>query len=162
MKTVSPYDKRKMSCFFTSGSSLISDRLGIVVKQLSGGTGLAPRTYSASPPASTIYVLSEVPGPNTTLDTSRQLLNLGAAECSRRRCSDNGRCVEINGETACVCSPIYRGDSCQDHILKTMQGPIAYGALGLCVAVAIVVVMVVVVKKRKSASAGLVSVIIHT
>lgn len=132
------------------------------MKPLLGGTGLAPRTYSAPPPATSISVLPEVPGLNTTLDTSRLLLNLGAAECSRRRCSDNGRCVEVNGETACACSPTYRGDSCQDHILKTMQGPIVYGASGLCVALAIVIVMAVVVKKRRSASTGLVLVIIYT
>lgn len=78
-------------------------------------------------------------------------MNLDAAECSRRRCSDNGRCEEIGGETTCACSPGYRGDSCQEHVLKTMQGPIVYGAAGLCVCVAIIVTAVVI-KRRKSAS----------
>lgn len=136
-------------------SCLVPDRSGIVVNQLSGSTGLAPRAYSAPPPATSTSVPSEVPGLNTTLDTSSQLLNLGAEECSRRRCSSNGRCVEVDGEAACVCSAAYRGDSCQDHFFKTLQGPIAYGAAGLCIAVAIVIVMTVVVK-RKSASRGLV------
>lgn len=128
------------------------------MKQLSGGAGFAPPTYSATPPATSISAPSEDPGLNTTLNTGRQLLNLGAAECSRRRCSDNGRCVEIDGETACVCSPSYRGDSCQDHVLKTMQGPIVYGASGLCVAMVIVIVTAVVIRRRKSASTGWVSV----
>lgn len=134
------------------------------MKQLRRSTSVAPRTSSASPrtssaspPATSTTTPSEVPDPNTTLDTGSQLLNLGAAECSRRRCSNNGRCVEVDGETACVCSPAYRGDSCQDHILKTLQGPLTYGASGLCVAVVVVVVMAVVVRKRKRASAGLVS-----
>lgn len=120
------------------------------MKQLSGGIALAPRTYSTSPPATTSSALSEAPSLNTTLDTSIQFMNLDAAECSRRRCSDNGRCEEIGGETTCVCSPAYKGDSCQEHVLKSMQGPIVYGAAGLCAAVAIIVTAVLI--KRKSAS----------
>lgn len=147
-------------------SGLLSARPGIVGKQLSGGSGLAPRTFSAPPPppppATSTSVLSEVPGLNTTLDNSTQLLKLGAEECSRRRCSSNGRCVEVNGEPACVCSAAYRGDSCQDHILKALQGPIGYCAGGLSVAVVITIVMAVVLKKRRSASRGLVSFFIHT
>lgn len=121
------------------------------MKQFSGGIALAPRTYSTSPPA-TSSALSEAPSLNTTLDTNIQLMNLDAAECSRRRCSDNGRCKEIGGETTCVCSSAYKGDSCQEHVLKTMQGPIIYGAAGLCVGVAIIIVTVVVIKRRKNAS----------
>lgn len=122
--------------------------LGIVMKQLSGG--LAPRTYSTSPPATSISALSEAPGLNTTLDANIQFMNLDAAECSRRRCSDNGRCEEIGGETTCVCSQGYRGGSCQEHVLKTMQGPIVYGAAGLCVCVVIIVAAVMIKRKRAS------------
>lgn len=133
------------------------------MKQLSGGIALAPRTYSTSLPA-TSSALSEAPSLNTTLDTDVQFMNLDAAECSRRRCSDNGRCEEIGGETTCVCSPAYTGESCQDHVLKTMQGPIVYGAAGLCAGVAIIVAAVVI-KRKKSASTRFFinfEVIIHT
>lgn len=122
------------------------------MKQLSGGTALAPRTYSTSPRATSSSALSEAPSLNTTLDANIQFMNLDAAECSRRRCSDNGRCEEIGGQTTCACSLGYGGDSCQEHVLKTMQGPIVYGAAGLCVCVAIIVVTAVVMKRRKSAS----------
>lgn len=79
-------------------------------------------------------------------------MNLDAVECSTKRCSGNGRCVETSGGTACVCSSSYSGDSCQDHLFKTMQGPIVYGAAGLCAAVVIIIVMAVVVKRRKTAN----------
>lgn len=90
-------------------------------------------------------------GLNTTLNINGLLMNLDAQECSQRRCSGNGRCVETSGQIACVCSLGYTGDSCQDHILKTMQGPIVYGAAGLCAGVVVIAVMAVVVK-RKSAN----------
>ncbi len=112
---------------------------------------LAPiETRSSSPPPSPLPALPEVTGLNTTLNVSSQLMNLDAKECSQRRCSGNGRCVETGGDTVCVCSLAYSGDSCQDHLLKTMQGPIVYGAVGLCAAVAIIAVMAVVVKRRKT------------
>lgn len=122
------------------------------MKQLSGGIALPPRTYSVSPPATSISALSEVPALNATLNTSIQLMKLDAAECSRRRCSDNGRCVEIGGETTCVCALAYEGNSCQEHVIKTVQGPIVYGAAGLCVGLVIIIVTAVMIKRRKSAS----------
>lgn len=79
-------------------------------------------------------------------------MNLDAQQCSQKRCSGNGRCVEVNGETACVCALGYSGDSCQDNLLKTMQGPIIYGAVGLCAGVVVIAVMAVVVKRKKSAN----------
>lgn len=60
--------------------------------------------------------------------------------------------METSGQIACVCSLGYIGDSCQDHILKTMQGPIVYGAAGLCAGVVVIAVMAVMVKRRKSAN----------
>lgn len=78
-------------------------------------------------------------------------MNLGAVECSRKRCSGNGHCVETEGGTACVCSSPFSGESCQDH-LNSVQGPIVYGAAGLCAAVVIIIVMAVVVKRRKNAN----------
>lgn len=104
---------------------------------------------SSSTPSPT---LSEDTDLNISLNASSKLLNLDTQTCNQRRCSGNGRCVEINGNTACVCSLVYSGDSCQDNLLKTMQGPIVYGAAGLCVAVVVTVVIAVVAKRKKSAN----------
>ncbi|KAM7391483.1 hypothetical protein PAMP_022171 [Pampus punctatissimus] len=98
---------------------------------------------SSSPPSPT--PLSEGTGFNISLNTSNQLLHLDAQKCSQRHCSGSGRCVEINGDTACVCSLGYSGDSCQDHLLKTMQGPIVYSAAGLCAGIVVIAVMAAVV-----------------
>lgn len=127
--------------------------LGVSLKQWSGAMVPAPtQASSSSPPPSPVTTLSEVTGLNTTLNASSLLRNLDAQECSQRRCSGNGRCVETNGDTACVCPLGYSGDSCQHDLLKTMQGPIVYGATGLCAAVVVIAVMAVVVKRRKSAN----------
>ncbi|XP_058492296.1 very low-density lipoprotein receptor isoform X1 [Solea solea] len=106
--------------------------------------------HSSSPPSS-------LPPPKptdvkATLNVSGLLLNLDAQQCSQKRCSGNGECVKVGGDTNCECSLGYTGDSCQDHFLKTMQGPIVYGAAGLCVAVVVIAVMAVVVKRKKSAN----------
>ncbi len=131
----------------------LSSFLGVSLKQWSGAEVPAlTQPRSSSPPPSPLPPLSEVTGLNTTLNVSGQLRNLDAQQCSQRRCSGNGHCVEANGDTACVCSLGYSGDSCQDHLLKTMQGPIVYGAAGLCAGVVVIAVMAVVVKRRKSAN----------
>lgn len=52
----------------------------------------------------------------------------------------------------CVCSLGYSGDSCQAHLLKTMQGPIVYGATGLCAALVVVAVMAALVRRKKRAN----------
>uniref|UniRef100_A0AAX7TZQ1 EGF-like domain-containing protein n=1 Tax=Astatotilapia calliptera TaxID=8154 RepID=A0AAX7TZQ1_ASTCA len=88
---------------------------------------------------------------NTTLNVSIQRVNLDAQQCSQRRCSGNGHCVETKGVTTCVCSLGYSGDSCENRLVKTMQGPIVYAAVGLCAAVVIIVV-IVLVKRKKSAN----------
>ncbi|XP_049434253.1 very low-density lipoprotein receptor isoform X1 [Epinephelus fuscoguttatus] len=131
-----------------------SDENCVTLKQRSGAKVLAPtQPHSSSPPRpSPPSPLSEDTGPNTTLNVSSQLMNLDAQQCSQKRCSGNGRCVEVNGETACVCALGYSGDSCQDNLLKTMQGPIIYGAVGLCAGVVVIAVMAVVVKRKKSAN----------
>lgn len=135
--------------------------LGVGLKQWSGAIVPAPiQARSPSPPTSPLPTFSEVTGLNITLNISAQFNNLDALECSRRRCSGNGRCVETNGDTACVCSLAYSGDSCQDPFLKTMQGPIVYGAAGLCAGVVVIIVMAVVVKRRTSANTRFVSSII--
>lgn len=126
--------------------------LGVSMKLQAGGNALIPRAHSTSPTAKPNPALSEVPDVKTTLNTSDQLMNLDALECSRRRCSGNGRCVETNGDTTCVCSAAYSGDSCQEHYLRTMRGPIVCGAAGLCVGVVIIIVIGVVVNRRKAAN----------
>lgn len=83
--------------------------------------------------------------------------NLDAVECSRVRCSGNGRCVESDGEIACVCSLAYRGDSCQDHLLKSMQGPIGYATAGLIAGVVVIIVIAVVAKRKRRANTRFVS-----
>lgn len=60
--------------------------------------------------------------------------------------------MEINGDTECVCSLGYRGDSCQNRLLKTMQGPVVYGAAGLCAGVVVIAVVAVLVKRKKRAN----------
>lgn len=78
-------------------------------------------------------------------------MNLDAQQCSQRRCSGNGHCVEMKEVTTCVCSLGYSGDSCENQLVKTMQGPIVYAAVGLC-AVVVIIVAVVLVKRKKSAN----------
>lgn len=51
-----------------------------------------------------------------------------------------------------MCSLAYRGDSCQDHVLKMVQGPVVYGVAALCAGVLLVVVAVVVAVKRRTSS----------
>ncbi|XP_027134289.1 very low-density lipoprotein receptor isoform X4 [Larimichthys crocea] len=130
-----------------------SDENCVTLKQWSGAKVHAPtRPLSSSTPPSSFPALSEVASPNNTLNVGGQLMNLDTQECSQKLCSGNGRCVVINGDTACVCSLGYSGDSCQDHLLKTLQNPFVYGAAGLCAGMVVIAVMAVVVKRRKSAN----------
>uniref|UniRef100_A0A3B4ZVL7 Very low-density lipoprotein receptor-like n=1 Tax=Stegastes partitus TaxID=144197 RepID=A0A3B4ZVL7_9TELE len=107
-----------------------------------------PRSSTSSP--SPLPPVHAAPGPSTTLNGSSQLMNLQAQECSQKQCNGNGRCVEVKGVPACVCSAGYSGEFCQDPRPKTMRGPIIYGAAGLCGVVIIAVIAVVV--KRKTAA----------
>ncbi|KAK5871684.1 hypothetical protein PBY51_004549 [Eleginops maclovinus] len=131
-----------------------SDENCVGLKQLSGAEVFSSPTEpgSAAPPhPSPLSPRSE--DLNSTLDEDVQLGNLDALQCSQSRCSGNGRCVETGGETVCVCSPIYGGDACQDNLLKAMQGPLFYGAAGICAGVVVIAVMAVVVKRKKSGNA---------
>lgn len=131
---------------------------GAGLKQQAGAIIPAPiQVHHLSPPTSLLPTISEVTGLNATLNMSGLFRNLGAVECSKVRCSGNGRCVESNGETACVCSLAYRGDSCQDHLLKTMQGPIGYAAAGLIAGVVVIIVIVVVAIRKRRANTRFVS-----
>ncbi|XP_026198401.1 very low-density lipoprotein receptor isoform X2 [Anabas testudineus] len=107
-----------------------------------------PHTSSSSP--SPALSLPESMDLNATLNVSSQHMNLNSQQCSQRRCSGNGHCVDVDGDTACVCSLGYRGDSCQSRLLKTVQGPIVYGAAGLCAGVVVIAVMAFLVKRKKS------------
>ncbi|KAF6716964.1 hypothetical protein FQA47_002697 [Oryzias melastigma] len=100
------------------------------------GVGTKPgskTTISLSPPSS-------LPSPDTSPKTdpesspdSVQLMNLEAQQCSQKRCSGNGHCVDSNGASGCVCSEGYSGDSCQEPISKSGLGPIIYAGCGcLC------------------------------
>ncbi|XP_054906763.1 very low-density lipoprotein receptor [Poeciliopsis prolifica] len=93
-----------------------------------------------------------IPSPKMNLGNAIQKTggdpNLEAAECSKSRCSGNGRCVKIDEVTTCKCSKGYSGASCQDTAAKGIQGHIIYGAAGLC---GIVVITVIVVILRKNA-----------
>uniref|UniRef100_A0A8D3C0A7 EGF-like domain-containing protein n=1 Tax=Scophthalmus maximus TaxID=52904 RepID=A0A8D3C0A7_SCOMX len=127
-----------------------SDENCVNLKQWSGVKVFAPiqpRSSSLSPsPFPPLFKTTDL---KTTLNVSSRLLNLDAQQCSQRHCSSNGHCVKINGDTTCACSLGYSGDSCQDNILKTMQGPIIYGTAGLCVGMLVIAVMAVVVKRKK-------------
>ena len=124
---------------------------GVGIKQLSEVKALAPFRPRGVTPSS----LRPTPSPETDLDNSlnsSQLMNLEAQQCSQRRCTGNGHCVEMSGVIACVCSEGYTGDFCQDHLIKNMQGPIIYGVVGLCAAVVVIAVIAVVAKKRSANS----------
>ncbi|XP_014831181.1 PREDICTED: very low-density lipoprotein receptor-like [Poecilia mexicana] len=73
------------------------------------------------------------------------------AKCSQNRCSGNGHCVKIDGVTTCKCFGDYSGASCQDTAAKGIQGPIIYGAAGLC---GIVIIAVIAVVLKNAASRG--------
>ncbi|XP_041720534.1 low-density lipoprotein receptor-related protein 1B isoform X1 [Coregonus clupeaformis] len=94
------------------------------------------------------------PGSTTTsLDNSWLVRGLNVQQqCSEKHCNGNGECVERNGGTSCACGLGYTGDSCQDQLTKTMQGPLIYGAVGLCAGIVVISVLVAVVK-RKTANA---------
>ncbi|XP_047448033.1 very low-density lipoprotein receptor [Mugil cephalus] len=130
-----------------------SDENCVRLHQWSGPKAFAPTqprsssVPSPSPPPS----LSEVTGYNSTLNVSNLLMNLEAEQCSKTRCSDNGHCVEIRGVVACACSLGYSGDSCQDNVLKNMQGPLIYSAAGLIAGIVVIAVIAVAVKRKKSA-----------
>uniref|UniRef100_A0A3B4FMG6 Prolow-density lipoprotein receptor-related protein 1-like n=1 Tax=Pundamilia nyererei TaxID=303518 RepID=A0A3B4FMG6_9CICH len=129
-----------------------SDENCVCTQQCPGAEVLAPtQPHSSPPPPSSVSPVSQVTGLNTTLNVSIQRVNLDAQQCSQRRCSGNGHCVETKGVTTCVCSLGYSGDSCENRLVKTMQGPIVYAAVGLCAAVVIIVV-IVLVKRKKSAN----------
>ncbi|XP_021476797.2 very low-density lipoprotein receptor isoform X2 [Oncorhynchus mykiss] len=104
------------------------------------------------PPSPSIPTSADL-GSTTSLDNSGLVRNLDVKQqCSKKRCNGNGECVETNGGTSCACGLGYSGDSCQDQLANTMQGPLIYGAIGLCAAIVVISVLVAVVR-RKTANA---------
>ncbi|XP_031686144.1 low-density lipoprotein receptor-related protein 4 isoform X2 [Oncorhynchus kisutch] len=104
------------------------------------------------PPSPSIPTSADL-GSTTSLDNSGLVRNLDVKQqCSEKRCNGNGECVETNGGTSCACGQGYSGDSCQDQLANTMQGPLIYGAVGLCAAIVVISVLVAVVR-RKTANA---------
>lgn len=93
--------------------------------------------------------MSADPGTTTSLDNSGLVRNLDVKQqCSEKRCNGNGECVETNGGTSCACGLGYSGDSCQDQLTKTMQGPLIYGAVGLCAGIVVISVLVAVIRRK--------------
>ncbi|XP_041854629.1 very low-density lipoprotein receptor [Melanotaenia boesemani] len=118
------------------------------LKQWSGAKVSAPAKPHSSPPsASPQPPLSTLTKPEPSFNVSGLLLNLEAQQCSQRRCSGNGNCMDVNGVISCVCSEGYSGDSCEDPLPKTIQGPIIYSAVGLSAGVLVVAIIAVVVKR---------------
>ncbi|KAA8592929.1 hypothetical protein FQN60_018384, partial [Etheostoma spectabile] len=130
-----------------------SDENCVHLKQLSKAIVPVPiQPRSSFPHPSTLTPLSEDTGLNTTLNIDSDLSNLDPQQCSKTRCSGNGRCVETDGNRGCVCSLAYRGESCQDHLLSIIKGPVVYAAAGLCAGVVVIAVIALVVVRRKSAN----------
>ncbi|XP_012735945.3 very low-density lipoprotein receptor [Fundulus heteroclitus] len=102
----------------------------------------SPKSTSSPRAVSPQKDLSDTP------DKDHEVLNLEAQQCSQKHCSGKGDCVEISGVTTCKCSEGYSGDSCQDQVAKTMQGPLIYGAVGLCGIIVVIAVIAAVLKKN--------------
>ncbi|XP_052334564.1 very low-density lipoprotein receptor-like isoform X4 [Oncorhynchus keta] len=100
------------------------------------------------PPSPSIPTSADL-GSTTSLDNSGLVRNLDVKQqCSEKHCNGNGECVETNGGTSCACGQGYSGDSCQDQLANTMQGPLIYGAVGLCAAIVVISVLVAVVRSK--------------
>lgn len=87
---------------------------------------------------------------SSSWNSSDGLWALDLEQCSSSLCSGRGRCVVVNGELQCICSMMYSGASCQNHLLRTLQQPLIYGAVGLLTLVAVIVVLVVFRRKRNN------------
>ncbi|KAK7933606.1 hypothetical protein WMY93_004502 [Mugilogobius chulae] len=112
----------------------------------SGPTNL----HNSVPPASSFPALPKNAG--TSVNTSEELWTLDLEQCSSTRCSGRGRCVVVNEEMQCLCPLLYPGDSCQDELLKTLQEPLVYGAVGLVTVIAVIVALVLFRRKRQNES----------
>ncbi|KAF4113838.1 low-density lipoprotein receptor-related protein 1 [Onychostoma macrolepis] len=76
--------------------------------------------------------------------------NVESEACGLTLCNGNGKCTTQNGETVCVCDAGYSGEHCQEHSSGLSQGPLLYGAVGLCAAVVVLGVTVGIIQKKKA------------
>lgn len=111
------------------------------MKTPSGALASPPATATTAPPTTP----TQVSHLDTTLEISSQLDLMDLAECSKRRCSGRGRCMQ----GGCECSFAYTGDSCDKHLLQNLQGPVMYGTVAVCTGVLLLIVVLVVLKKRR-------------
>ena len=106
---------------------------------------------ATKPPKST-PPLPRPEAPATTDDD--HLTNLGARTCRETVCSGNGDCVDHSGHTGCACALGYSGPACEEHVLKTLSGPVVYGVAGLVVGLLVLTaVLGIVIKRRRSTNA---------
>uniref|UniRef100_A0A8C6WTV1 EGF-like domain-containing protein n=1 Tax=Neogobius melanostomus TaxID=47308 RepID=A0A8C6WTV1_9GOBI len=124
-----------------------SDENCITIKQISSDN-LGPTHRRNSPLAPSFPALPT--NLSSSLNVSEELWTLDQKQCSSTRCGGRGRCVVVTGETQCVCSMLYSGESCQNYLLETLQRPLIYGAVGLATLVAFIVVLVVFRRKRNN------------
>ncbi|XP_073717280.1 vitellogenin receptor Yl [Misgurnus anguillicaudatus] len=76
--------------------------------------------------------------------------NVDAETCDVKLCNGNGKCVSRDGATVCVCDAGYSGVRCQDLLGGLAQGPVVYGAIGLCVAVVVLGVTIGIIQKKRT------------
>ena len=83
-----------------------------------------------------------------------QRRSLEARTCRDTVCSGNGDCVDPSGRTGCTCALGYSGPACEDHVLKSLSGPVVYGVAGLVVGLLMLTaVLGIVIKRRLSGNA---------
>ncbi|XP_051537274.1 low-density lipoprotein receptor-related protein 2-like [Myxocyprinus asiaticus] len=78
--------------------------------------------------------------------------NVESEACAVNLCNGNGKCVTENGETVCVCEVGYGGEHCQEPLGGLTQGPVVYGAVGMCTAVVVLGVTIGIIQKTKAAN----------
>ncbi|CAL8297111.1 unnamed protein product [Gadus morhua 'NCC'] len=84
-----------------------------------------------------------------------QRRSLEARTCRDTVCSGNGDCVDPSGRTGCTCALGYSGPACEDHVLKSLSGPVVYGVAGLVVGLLMLTaVLGIVIKRRLSGNAS--------
>ncbi|XP_055018140.1 low-density lipoprotein receptor-related protein 4 isoform X1 [Boleophthalmus pectinirostris] len=126
-----------------------SDENCLPVNEKSSDMVPGPTHLQKSPPSMPSF--PDLPkNKSSSLNISDGLWTLDLEQCSSTRCSGRGRCLVINGEMQCVCSLLYSGESCEENLLKSLQEPLVYGAVGLITLVAIIVALVFFRRKRNA------------
>ncbi|XP_051551957.1 low-density lipoprotein receptor-related protein 2-like [Myxocyprinus asiaticus] len=78
--------------------------------------------------------------------------NVESEACGVNLCNGNGKCMTENGATVCACEVGYGGEHCQEPLGGLTQGPVVYGAVGLCVAVVVLGVTIGIIQKKNTAN----------